>query len=65
MFFFGIDPDSRSGTLEWLIVATLLVGTITLFALASYEWRKVRTLVPNPGVSSEPRTAQTSSINGR
>ena len=43
---FGIDPDSRSGVLEWLIVGALLVVMITLFTLASYEWRRVRALGP-------------------
>lgn len=39
---FGIDPDSGNGSLEWLIVGVLLVVTLALFALASYEWRKFR-----------------------
>jgi hypothetical protein len=39
---FGADPDNRNGTLEWLIVGVLLVVTITLFTLASYEWRRAR-----------------------
>lgn len=42
---FGVDPDSRSGALEWLIVGVLLVVTITLFALASYEWRRTRSAI--------------------
>ena len=37
---FNVDPDNRSGALEWLIVAALLVVTLTLFTLASYEWRR-------------------------
>jgi len=37
---FGVDPDNRSGALEWLVVVALFVATITLFTLASYEWRK-------------------------
>ena len=37
---FGVDPDNRNGALEWLIVGALLVVTITLFTLASYEWRR-------------------------
>ena len=41
---FGIDPDNNNGTLEWLIVGVLLVVTITLFILASYEWGRVRRL---------------------
>jgi hypothetical protein len=39
---FGVDPDNRNGALEWLIVGALLVVTITLFTLASYEWRRAR-----------------------
>jgi hypothetical protein len=39
---FGVDPDQGNGTLEWLIVGALLVVTITLFTLASYEWRRTR-----------------------
>ena len=42
---FGVDPDSNNGTLEWLIVGVLVVVSITLFALASYEWRRARTAV--------------------
>jgi hypothetical protein len=42
---FGIDPDNSSGTLEWLIIAALLVVTITLFTLASYEWRRTRVAI--------------------
>ncbi len=42
---FGVDPDRRSGALEWLVVGALLVATITLFLLASYEWRKARTAI--------------------
>ncbi len=39
---FSVDPDNRNGTLEWLIVGVLLVVMITLFTLASYEWRRAR-----------------------
>lgn len=42
---FNIDPDQGNGTLEWLIVGALLVVTIALFALASYEWRRARAAV--------------------
>ncbi len=42
---FGVDPDSGNGTLEWLIVAALLIVTIALFTLASYEWRKSRAAI--------------------
>lgn len=39
---FNVDPDQGNGSLEWLIVAALLVVTIILFILASYEFRKAR-----------------------
>ena len=42
---FGIDPDNRGGTLEWLIVGALLVVTIALFTLANYEWRRTRAAI--------------------
>ncbi len=42
---FGIDPDNRNGTLEWLIVGALVVVTIMLFTLASYEWRRARSAI--------------------
>jgi hypothetical protein len=42
---FGVDPDQGDGTLEWLIVGVLLLATITLFMLASYEWRRARTAI--------------------
>jgi hypothetical protein len=42
---FGVDPDNGGGTLEWLIVGALLVVTITLFTLASYEWRRTRAVI--------------------
>ena len=42
---FGVDPDNGNGTLEWLIVGALLIATIALFTLASYEWRKARATI--------------------
>ena len=42
---FGVDPDSGSGALEWLIVGALLVVTITLFTLASSEWHRARATI--------------------
>lgn len=42
---FGVDPDNGNGTLEWLMVGALLVVTIALFTLASFEWRRARTAI--------------------
>jgi hypothetical protein len=42
---FGIDPDNHSGSLEYMIVGGLLVVTIALVALASYEWRRAASTV--------------------
>ena len=44
-FVFGVDPDQGNGTLEWLIVGALLLVTITLFTLASYEWRRAQAAI--------------------
>ncbi|HKV84243.1 MAG TPA: hypothetical protein VJN88_06780 [Ktedonobacterales bacterium] len=37
---FGVNPDGGNGGLEWLIVAALLVATVALGSLATYEWRR-------------------------
>ncbi len=42
---FGVDPDNSNGTFEWLIVGALLLVTITLFILVSYEWRRARAAI--------------------
>lgn len=42
---FRVDPDNNNGTFEWLIVGVLLLVTITLFILASYEWRRARAAI--------------------
>ncbi len=42
---FVIDPDSHNGSLEYMIVGGLLVVTIALVALASYEWRRAASTV--------------------
>jgi len=42
---FGVDPDQGNGSLEWLIVGALLVVSITLFTLASYEWRRTHAAI--------------------
>jgi hypothetical protein len=40
---FGTDPDRHSGSLEWLVVAILLVVALGAGALAHAEWRRVAT----------------------
>lgn len=42
---FNIDPDQRSGLLEWSMVGALLIVTITLFLLAGYELRRTRAAI--------------------
>jgi hypothetical protein len=37
---FGVEPDRGSGSLEWAIVAVLLVVTILFAWLARAEWRR-------------------------
>jgi hypothetical protein len=37
---FGIDPDHGDGSVEWLIVATLLAIAAALAVAARLEWRR-------------------------
>jgi hypothetical protein len=37
---FRVDPDRGDGSLEWIIVATLLVATVVFAWLARAEWRR-------------------------
>jgi hypothetical protein len=37
---FGVEPDRGSGSLEWAIVAVLLVVTMLFAWLARAEWRR-------------------------
>ena len=39
---FGIEPDEGNGSLEWLIVALLLVVSVALIALARRDWRRAQ-----------------------
>lgn len=39
---FGADPDSGSGSIEWLVVTVLLVTTVGLFVSARIEWRRAQ-----------------------
>ena len=38
----GVDPDSGSGSIEWLVVAALAVITLCLFFSARIEWRRAQ-----------------------
>lgn len=42
---FRIDPDQGNGTVEWLIVGALLLVSIALFTLASYEWHRAQATI--------------------
>jgi hypothetical protein len=37
---FGVDPDGGDGSLEWAIVAGLLVASVALGVVARTEWRR-------------------------
>jgi hypothetical protein len=39
---FGVDPDHRSGSVEWLILGILLAVALIASALARREWRRLR-----------------------
>jgi hypothetical protein len=39
---FGVDPDHGSGSVEWLVVAGLLVAGVLVSAAARVEWRRPR-----------------------
>lgn len=43
---FGVDPDGGDGSLEWAIVAALLVACVALNGLARAEWRRPHRLAP-------------------
>jgi hypothetical protein len=36
-----VDPDRRSGALEWVVVATLVLATAAFGALARRGWRRL------------------------
>lgn len=38
---FGFDPDSGSGSLEWLVVLVTGAAALVLSGLARREWRRV------------------------
>ncbi len=37
---FGVDPDHGSGSLEWALIAVLVVATLVVGSLARMEWRR-------------------------
>lgn len=39
---FGVDPDGGSGAVEWAIVATLFLATISFALFARFEWVRVQ-----------------------
>lgn len=41
---FGWDPDHHNGSLEWLLVAVLLLAAVALGTLAHRGWRRHRTV---------------------
>jgi hypothetical protein len=44
----GFEPDARSGSLEWGIVAVLLIVSVVASILARMEWRRLKlTAVPS------------------
>jgi hypothetical protein len=38
----GWDPDQHNGSVEWMIVAGLLLITVVMVALAARSWRRIR-----------------------
>lgn len=43
-FLFGVDPDGGDGSLEWAIVAALLVISVTFAVLARADRRRLAAL---------------------
>jgi hypothetical protein len=43
---FKVDPDGGDGSLEWAIVAVLLVATVVFAWLARVEWRRAASQEP-------------------
>jgi hypothetical protein len=39
---FSVNPDDGNGMLEWLIVAFLVLATLSCFLIARIEWNRMR-----------------------
>ena len=39
---FGVDPDHRSGSAEWVIVGLSSAATVVFSSFARIEWRHMR-----------------------
>src|SRR5262245_11048677 len=39
---FGVDPDDGNGSLEWLVVASIVISGLTSSALARREWGRTQ-----------------------
>ena len=45
---FGVDPDSHSGDLEWLVVVALLGVAAVMTGAARFEWRRLQPALHRP-----------------
>ena len=45
----GLDPDHHNGSLEWALVAVLLVAAVAVGAAARVEWRRPRPILASSG----------------
>ena len=54
---FGVDPDNRSGALEWALGASLTLVVVTVIVMMRYEWlrakRSMRSMAKAPALSDD------------